>query len=170
MLAERVAPLTAAWRACLLHGKPDHDPHPSSRVTCDPRTSPAARRRVGSGAPAKPYVVEWVYRVKYGYQAEWWKIFQKYQIAIFDREKQLGFVSAYTLTRPGLHTSEDSRWDYRIIITYPDQAGASHVSEVDHQLFTDRAAEARDEQRRWELTLNHWDLPIHDIDPHEVAD
>lgn len=120
--------------------------------------------------PAKPYVVEWVYRVKYGYQSEWWKIFQKYQIAILDREKKLGFVTGYTVTRPGLHTSEDSRWDYRIIITYPDQAGASHESEVDHQLFTDRATEAREEQRRWELTSNHWDLPIHDVDPHEIPD
>ena len=121
-------------------------------------------------APARPYVVEWVYRVKYGYQAEWWKIFQTYQIAILDREKQLGYVTSYTVTRPGLHSSEDSRWDYRIIITYPDQAGATHESEVDHQLFADRAAEAKAEQRRWELTLNHWDLPIHDIDPHAVSE
>ncbi len=121
-------------------------------------------------APAKPYAVEWVYRVKYGYQAEWWKIFRTYQIAILDREKQLGYVSGYTVTRPGLHTSEDSRWDYRIVITYPDQTGATHEAEVDRQLFPDRAAEARAEQRRWELTLNHWDLPIHDIDPHKAPE
>ncbi len=119
---------------------------------------------------AKPYVVEWVYRVKYGYQAEWWNIFQTYQIAILDREKQLGYVTGYTVTRPGLHTSEDARWDYRVIITYPNPAGAEHESEVDHQLFADRAAEARAEQRRWELTANHWDLPIQDVDPHAAED
>jgi hypothetical protein len=127
-------------------------------------------RAQAQAASSKPYVVEWVYRIKYGYQAEWWKIFQTYQIAILDREKQLGFVTGYTVTRPGLHTSEDSRWDYRIIITYPNPAGATHESEVDHQLFPDRATEAKAEQRRWELTANHWDLPIHDIDPHEVPD
>jgi len=120
--------------------------------------------------PAKPYQVEWVYRIKYGYQDEWWKIFQKYQVAILDREKQLGYVSTYIVVRPGLHTSEDSRWDYRIIITYPNQAGATHESEVTRQLFPDRTALTKDEQRRWELTLNHWDLPIHEIDPHEVGD
>jgi len=119
---------------------------------------------------AKPYQVEWVYRVKYGYQSEWWKIFQKYQIAILDREKQLGYVTNYVVVRPGLHTSEDARWDYRIVINYPNQAGATHEGEVERQLFSDRAALAKDEQRRWELTLNHWDLPIHEIDPHEVAD
>ena len=68
----------------------------------------------------KPLQVEWVYHVKYGYQGEWWKIFKKYQVATLDREKQLGYVTDYQIFRPGTHTSEDSRWDYRIIITYPN--------------------------------------------------
>ena len=121
-------------------------------------------------AAEKPYQVEWVYRVRYGYQDEWWRIFQKYQIAILDREMALGYVTRYSVVRPGLHTSEDARWDYRIVITYPNPAGATHEGEVDRQLFPDRQAEAREDQRRWELTLNHWDLPIHEIDPHKVGD
>jgi len=129
----------------------------------------------GAGAQAqpaaeKPYQVEWVYRVKYGFQSEWWTIFQKYQIAILDREQQLGYVTRYVVVRPGLHTSEDSRWDYRVVITYPNYAGATHEGEVDRLLFPDRASEARDEQRRWELTLNHWDLPIREVDPHTAPD
>jgi hypothetical protein len=51
------------------------------------------------------------------------------------------------------------------VIIYPDYAGSTHEGEVDRQLFPDRAAEAREDQRRWEMTLNHWDLPIHPIDP-----
>ncbi len=115
---------------------------------------------------AQPYKVEWVYKVKYGFQDEWWKIFQKYQIAILDREKQLGYVTDYVVYRPGLHTSEDFRWDYRIEITYPNYAGSTHEGEVDRQLFPDQAAEAKEDQRRWELTLNHGDLPIRVADPH----
>jgi hypothetical protein len=110
--------------------------------------------------------VEWVYRVKYGHQAEWWKIFQTYQISVLDREKQLGYVTSYVVQRPGLHTDEASRWDYRIIITYPDWAASTHEDEVDRQLFPDRSAHDAGEQKRWELTLNHWDLPIHEVDPH----
>ncbi len=121
-------------------------------------------------APPKPYQVEWVYRVKYGFQEEWWQIFQKYQIAILDREQQLGYVTRYTVTRPGLHVSEDSRWDYRIVITYPNQDGTTHEGEVEKALFPDAATHKAEEQRRWELTLNHWDLPIHDIDPHAPAE
>ena len=123
-----------------------------------------------SRASAHPYQVEWVYRVRYGYQDEWWRIFQEYQIAILDREQQLGFVTSYVVVRPSLHTSEDARWDYRIEISYPSYEGATHEHDVEKQLFPNRTLEAREEQRRWELTLSHWDLPIHDIDPHAAPD
>ena len=113
-----------------------------------------------------PYQVAWVYHVKYGHQGEWWKLFQKYQVAILDREKQLGFVSDYHIDRPGLHTSEDAHWDYRIIISYPSYETSQREGEVERQLFPDKAAFDRGEARRWELTVNHWDLPIHQMDPH----
>ena len=41
------------------------------------------------------------------------------------------------------------------------------IIEIEAQLFPDKAALTRDENRRWELTVNHWDLPIRQIDPHE---
>lgn len=122
-----------------------------------------------SPTTATPYQVEWVYRAKYGFQDEWWRLFQKYQIAELDEEKRRGFVRDYSVFRPGLHTSEDSRWDYRIIITYNGYEGSTHEGEVEKALFPDASARKRDENRRWELTTNHWDLPIHEIDPHAVA-
>ena len=69
------------------------------------------------------------------------------------------------MQRPGLHSSEDSRWDYRDFHHLSHWEGSTHEGDVDGQLFSDREAEAKAEQRRWELTLNHWDLPIHEIDP-----
>jgi hypothetical protein len=65
----------------------------------------------------KPVTVEWVYRVRYGGNQEWFEIFKKYQLAILERQKQLGYVKDYTVFAPSLHTSEEARWDYRIIIT-----------------------------------------------------
>ena len=32
-------------------------------------------------AVEKPYMVEWVYKVKWGYADEFWQLFKKYQIA-----------------------------------------------------------------------------------------
>ncbi|WP_158918899.1 hypothetical protein [Caulobacter sp. S45] len=124
----------------------------------------------GSPVSAQPspktYQVEWVYRVRYGFEDEWWRLFQKYQISALDEEKRRGYVLDYVVVRPSLHVSEEARWDYRVVITYKDHDAASHESEVELALFPDVVARKRDENRRWELTANHWDLPIHQIDPH----
>jgi hypothetical protein len=114
----------------------------------------------------KTVVVEWVYRIQYGHQDEWWRIFKKYQIAILERQKQLGYVKEYTVFAPSLHTSEDSRWDYRIIIvrTSEDPPPGQSESDIAKQLFPDQEAFTREENRRWELTTNHWDLPIHVVE------
>jgi len=119
-------------------------------------------------AAARPYQVEWVYRVRYGFQDEWWRLFQKYQIAELDEEQRRGYVRSYAVFRPSLHTSEDARWDYRIVIDYNGYEGSTHEGEVEKVLFPDGETRRREEDRRWELTTNHWDLPIHEIDPHTI--
>jgi hypothetical protein len=123
---------------------------------------PASGQQAVASAP-KPVIVEWVYRVQYGHKDEWWRIFKKYQIAILERQKQLGYVKEYTVFAPSLHTSEDSRWDYRIVIVRvsEDAPPGQSEGEVAKQLFPDQEAFNREENRRWELTSNHWDLPIH---------
>jgi hypothetical protein len=129
-------------------------------------TTPVVAGRQADAVPPavkKPVIVEWVYRIQYGHQDEWWSIFKKYQIAILERQKQLGYVKEFTVFAPSLHTSEDSRWDYRIIIVRASEDAPPGQSETDiaKQLFPDQEAFAREENRRWELTTNHWDLPIH---------
>lgn len=130
-----------------------------------------AARQGSSTVPAaaspeeKPYLVEWVYKVKWGYADEFWEIFKKYQIATLNREKQLGYVTSFTVYRPGLHTGEDTRWEYRIVIAYKNQASSGHGAEVEKELFPDRATQKREENRRWEITEAHYDLPIRVIDP-----
>jgi len=113
----------------------------------------------------KPYLVEWVYKVKWGHADEFWQIFKKYQIPVLNREKELGYVISYIVYRPALHTGEDTRWEYRIVITYKNIASSNHGREVTKQLFQDQAALNREENRRWELTEAHYDLPIRIIDP-----
>ncbi len=115
----------------------------------------------------KPVTVEWVYRVKYGFKDEWWALFKKNQISLLEKQKQLGYVKEYTVWAPGAHTSEESRWDYRIIIVRAsaDAPPGQSEGEVAKQLFPDQATYKREENRRWELTTNHWDLPIHIVNP-----
>jgi len=123
----------------------------------------SAQQAISSASTAKPVIEEWVYRTKYGFKDEWWTIFKKYQIAILERQKELGYVKEFTVYAPSLHTSEDSRWDYRIIIVRAsaDPPPGQSEGDVAKQLFPDQDTFKREENRRWELTTNHWDLPIH---------
>jgi len=122
---------------------------------------------LGQNSPSvsdKPYIVEWVYRVKWGHREEFFDIFKKYQLPVLDKEKQLGYVTEYSIYSPQLHTSQDSRWDYRVIIVYKNQGSTGHAEEISNQLFPDQATLQKEEQRRWELTEVHWDLPIALVD------
>lgn len=110
------------------------------------------------------YEVEWVYRVRYGFIDEWWDIFRKHQIPILDRAKELGYVLDYRVHHPLFHSDEAARWDYRVEITFRDVDAAKHEEEIARALFPDTATRKREENRRWELTTNHWDLPIHQVD------
>jgi hypothetical protein len=75
---------------------------------------PRTRSQQTSASPSlsasdKPYLVEWVYKVKWGHADEFWQIFKKYQISVLNREKELGYINSYTVYKPGLHTGEDTR-------------------------------------------------------------
>lgn len=113
----------------------------------------------------KPYMEEWVYRVKYGFKDEWWKLFQKNQLATLNKERELGYITSYTIYEPGLHASEESRWDYQLIIIFRNQEASTHGGEIESQLFPDQELFKKEESRRWELTTNHWDLPLKIVDP-----
>ena len=118
-------------------------------------------------ASAKAETEEWVYRIRYGFHDEWFRLFQKYQVAILERQKRLGYVKDYTIWAPSLHVSGESRWDYRIVIVRAshDAPPGQSESDIAKQLFPDQEAFHREENRRWELTTNHWDLPIHLVNP-----
>jgi len=129
-------------------------------LSCSPFSA-----RTQSSPADKPYIEEWVYRVKYGFKDEWWKLFQKYQLAILQKEKELGFIISYSVYCPSLHISEESRWDYQVEVIFKNREASTHGSEVEKELFPDRVAFRKDENRRWELTTNHWDMPIHLVNP-----
>jgi hypothetical protein len=111
---------------------------------------------------------QWVYRVKYGFKDEWWKLFQKNQLSVLNREKDLGYVINYTIYEPAFHISEESRWDFQLIIVFKSQEASTHASEIERQLFPDRDQFKKEENRRWELTTNHWDMPVNFVDPGKV--
>ena len=65
--------------------------------------------------------------------------------------------------------TEDARWDYRVTIKFKNSTAAttpnSDEESVIKQLWPDQETYKREEQRRFEILLAHWDLPVTDITP-----
>ena len=85
-------------------------------LTAQPTSAFSQQAAAASAPVTKPVIEEWVYRTKYGHKDEWWAIFKRYQIAILERQKQLGYVKDFTVYATSLHAGEEYRWDYRVII------------------------------------------------------
>ena len=65
--------------------------------------------------------------------------------------------------------TEESRWDYRVTIRFKNSTlGTTANPEEENmikQLWPDQDTYKREEQRRFEILLAHWDLPVTDVTP-----
>jgi hypothetical protein len=115
----------------------------------------------------KPFVVEFYYKVKWGHADEFWELFKRNHLPILKREVELGRIVALKAEKPVDHGTEDGRWDYRVTITYKNVVTAFDdfdPAPIVMQLYPDQTTFKREEQRRFEILLAHWDLPISTID------
>lgn len=115
----------------------------------------------------KPYVIEYYYKVRWGYADEFIGLFRKNHYPVLKKELDLGRILKVTAVKPRFHTTEDGRWDYRVTIVFKNvQATADGFDEesLKKSLFPDQETFKKEEQRRFEILLAHWDLPIDDVD------
>lgn len=128
----------------------------------------AALPALGAEPAAKPYAVEYYYKVRWGSFGEFRRLFDKNHWPILKREREAGRILAVTAATPRFHGTEEGRWDFRVTIVWKD--AATEASEwldqerVTRELYPDQAAFAAEEQRRFELLLAHWDVPIADAE------
>jgi hypothetical protein len=128
----------------------------------------------GQGAPPQggadqPYAVEYYYKVQWGHQQEFLQLFLKNHYPLLLKNVESGRMLSVKVDTPAYHTTEDGRWDYRVTIRFKNSTLAT-TSNPDEarlikQLWPDQAAYQREEQRRFEILVSHWDLPVTDITP-----
>jgi hypothetical protein len=121
-----------------------------------------------SGA-GQPYTVEYYYKVQWGHQAEFLQLFLKNHFPLLKRVQATGRILSLKIESPAYHTTEDGRWDYRVTIRYKDSTVAT-TSNPDEEAFIkemwpNQETYKKEEQRRFEILLGHWDLPVTDITP-----
>jgi len=113
--------------------------------------------------------MEYYYKVQWGHQQEFLQLFLKNHYPLLQKEVETGRLLAVRIETPANHMTEEARWDYRVTLTFKNSAMAT-TSNPDEpalikQLWPDQATFTREEQRRFEVLLSHWDLPVTDITP-----
>ena len=113
-------------------------------------------------AQDKPFVVDYYYKVKWGYADEFIRLFKKNHYPLLKKLVELGNALSVTAEAPVNHGTEDGRWDYRIRIVWKNVqiAHDSGGEAILKQLFPDQETLKREEQRRFEILLAHWDVPV----------
>ena len=127
----------------------------------------AAPAQSAADNTGKPFVIEYYYKAKWGYADEFLQLFKKNHYPLLKKEVEMGRILKVWMDQPRYHTTEDGRWDYRVTIVFKNATVANEPFDEDalkKQLFPDQATYTKEEQRRFEILLSHWDLPVKTVD------
>jgi hypothetical protein len=127
----------------------------------------APRAQTAPAPSGQPFVVEYYYKVRWGYADEFLKLFQKNHYPLLKKQVEIGRLLKVWMDQPRYHTTEDGRWDYRVTIVFKNATVANEPFDEDalkKQLFPDQEAYQHEEQRRFTILEAHWDLPIKTVD------
>jgi hypothetical protein len=128
-------------------------------ITAYPQSTPAA--------PNQPFTAEYYYKAKWGYADEFLQLFKKNHYPVLKKEIEMGRLLKVWVDQPRYHTTEDGRWDYRVTIVFKNATVANEPFDeaaLQKQLYPDQDTFKKEEQRRFEILLSHWDLPIKAVD------
>jgi len=121
------------------------------------------------GGADQPYTVEYYYKVQWGHQQEFLDLFLKNHYPLLKRIVATGRMLSVKIESPAYHTTEDGRWDYRVTIRFKNSTVATTENPEEEalmkELWPDQKTYKQEEQRRFEILMSHWDLPVTEITP-----
>lgn len=127
----------------------------------------SAQAPTAQAASRSERTVWYFYRVKWGFQDEFVRLFRKNHYPVLKEEMKSGRLKDVRTFVPTYHGDGRADWTFAVVITYRDAAamtGPSNDAEIIKRLYPDAAAFAREEQRRFEILDAHWDVPLNELD------
>ena len=118
-------------------------------------------------ADEEPFVADYYYKAKWGYADEFIALFKKNHFPVLKKQMETGRILSVTAAKPRYHATEDGRWDYRMTIVFKNATVANDPTgeeAIIKRLFPDQDTFKREEQRRFEILLAHWDVPVVNVD------
>jgi hypothetical protein len=120
-------------------------------------------------APQGQVRVAYYYKVRWGFQEEFERLFFKNHHPILAAQtKSDGRVRGVNVYRPQFHGDGRSDWTFLVVITFADWAAVkSSVDEatIARGIFSDLDTWRREEKRRFEIIDAHWDVPLVEVQP-----
>jgi hypothetical protein len=111
----------------------------------------------------KPLTIESYYKIKWGHADEFIALWKKNHYPLLKKLQEKGDILSIKAETPIVHSGEDTRWDFKVAITFKTEHLALDYSIVDpykQQLFPDSATYNKAEQQRFELVIAHWDVLV----------
>ena len=110
----------------------------------------------------KPFAVEYYYTVKWGHFSEFMELYKRNHYPILKKLQEQGDIVEMMAAYPRHHSGEGSRWDFRFTIVWKDVevAHKDRGTALAEELYPDQEKFEQEEQRRFELLLEHMDIPI----------
>jgi len=113
-------------------------------------------------------VVEYYYKASWGHADEFLRLFRKNHLPVLRKQVERGRILSIAVTKPRYHATEDGRWDFRVTLTFKNLeaafAPASEEEAIKKELFPDQETFRREEARRFEILIAHWDVPVVEVE------
>ena len=128
--------------------------------------APAARAQApAQQAPGAQKAAWYFYRVKWGFQDEFVRLFAKNHLPVLREEMKTGRITDVRTYVPTYHGDGRADWTFAVELVVPPNAPATPTDEeIIAKLYPDRAKFLREEQRRFEILTAHWDVPLNRLD------
>lgn len=113
------------------------------------------------------FVVENYYKAKWGYAEEFLDLYKKNHLPLLKKAIEKGDILSIKVDKPRLHSSEESRWDYRVTLVFKNIQAAFDPNLTEpykKSLYPDEEKLKKDEQRRFEILLAHWDVQVQPVE------
>jgi hypothetical protein len=119
----------------------------------------------------RPVVIEYYYKIAPGGMmpggpSEWLTLYLKNHHPILRQLAKEGLILSEKVYERRFH-AESPAWDYKVVMVWRDWSALEESSkrepEIIRSLYPDKAAHDREEKRRWELTVAHWDDVLKEV-------
>jgi len=104
------------------------------------------------------------YTVKWGFQNEFLDLFQRNHYPVLKAQLDAGVYTRVRTFVPENHGDGRADWTFAVELVRAAKPPAFDEAAALAKLFPDQAKFHREEQRRFELLVAHWDVPLNVVD------